>query len=851
MYKTVGKVVLWLVGIITVLLLSAVLLAYLLEDKITQRITAGINQQLSVPVQVKGGIDLSLIRHFPYASLTFKNVEVADKLQKGKKLLNVQEFSLLCNLMSLFGDKVELSKIYIKNGEINFYKDDKGVFNYEIFKPNKDTTKAKFDVRLKKAEVKNVKFTYTDKPGAFKSDADIASLNMKGNFSDKQFDVSAEANAIINSVFSSGQEFVERRKVKAEVVMRVDNEKHLFTFKKGKIDLDDNEFSITGFFASIANGIQLDFKLLHEGKDLQKFFALMPQHYRASFANASGSGQYTINADVKGLISATTFPKVNVNATLKDSELKLSKYNKLLKEVNASAHYELDEKGNDKIVISNFNCTLNNLPFNFKLALTKLTEPDFDFYANGTLHVSEISAFIPDSVVRDADGTITFNNFHIKGSVKDFSDVTSSTLTGSGQFKLSEVEFQQNGISYGNINGELTYNNQVVEARNFTLNFLGNQAAFSGDIRNLLAFAYNLGLHRNAGNVVLGINGQLAVKTLNLSGTIDAYSKKNKPAGAPGRGKIDVREILNMEGNLDVAIGKFIYRKLEFDNVHGNLQIAPGVIQTNNLRVQAMDGDLALNGKIAFGDDYSMAMAYDLKAVNLSIPKFFSECENFGQNTLTDHHLKGTLNTAISFNCRWLNYKDLDQNSLSAIVDFDIKNGQLIKFEPLKAASKFIRVDELENIQFSDIANTIKIANKRIDIPEFEIKSTALNLMFDGYHYFNNTVDYHFKINLHKLLAQKFSRKHENDIEYMETDPYEGVNLYLSMTGDLSNPKIKYDKAKSRKKMIADFKSEKQNLKNLINNKVPEINGEEKKKEEHYYQIQQTPQFMDFDSTDK
>ena len=135
-----------------------------------------------------------------------------------------------------------------------------------------------------------------------------------------------------------------------------------------------------------------------------------------------------------------------------------------------------------------------------------------------------------------------------------------------------------------------------------------------------------------------------------------------------------------------------------------------------------------------------------------------------------------------------------------------------------------------------------------MDIPRFQIESSALNLMFEGTHYFNDSIDYHIKVNLHKLLAQKFNRR-LNDIQYMEEDPYEGLNLYLSMSGTLSNPKIKYDKGSAKKKVKDDFKSEKQNLKNLMHNTAPKIDENEKKKEERYYDVKETPKFMDFDSS--
>ena len=856
MLKRIRKIALVILGVFVTLFLTAVLLAYIFEDKITAKIADEVNQQVTVPIQINGGIHLSLIRHFPYASLTLSKVEIDDKLQKGKNLLKVEEISLLCNVLSLLRDKVELSKILISNGDINIYKNEKGDVNYDILKPsqNKDTTKTKFSILLKKAEIKNVRLTYHDKSTATEGDISVKDLFLKGDFSNSQFDLSSTITATVNKIIANGQELVSKRALKTDIVLDINNDTHKFTFKRGNIEIDGNAFSITGFFASLVNGIQLDFKLLNEGKNIQKLFALFPDKYKASFSEAEGKGQYAINAEVKGLVSNSSFPHVSVNADLKDSEIKLGKFNKLLKKVNATAKYELDEKGEDKLVISNFNCTLNESPFNFKLSLIKLSDPDFDFYAHGAFHLSELSTFIPDSVISNFGGTITFDNFHLKGKKKDFTDPDHSTLVGTGQFKLNGIEFQQNGISYGNIGGVLKYTGEALEVQNFTLSFLSTQAGFSGTIENLPAFVYNLSSNRSANNVVLNVNGNLKVGTLNLSGLLAAYNKANRPKNYVPKGKIDLREVVNMQGNINVDIKKFIFRKLEFNNLQGNLQIAPGVIQVNNMQMQAMDGDVKVNGKITFGDDYSLNMAYDIAAANLNVSKIFYQCENFGQNTLTDQHLKGILGAALSFSAKWNNYSDLDPNSLNAVVAFHIKDGQLVKFAPLKAASKFIRIEELQDIRFADISNTIKIANQRIEIPQFQIETSALNLMFEGYHYFNDTVDYHFKINLHKLLAQKFNRKLDNDIQYMETDPYEGVNLYLSMTGALGDPKIKYDKSSSRKKLQNDFKNEKSNFKNLFNN-TPVVTSQadqnEKKKEEKHFKVQQTPQFMDFDTSGK
>jgi hypothetical protein len=260
-----------------------------------------------------------------------------------------------------------------------------------------------------------------------------------------------------------------------------------------------------------------------------------------------------------------------------------------------------------------------------------------------------------------------------------------------------------------------------------------------------------------------------------------------------------------------------------------------------------MNGQLKTHGTIAFTKSDELVMNCNVTAADLDLPTIFVQCENFGQSTLTYKNLKGSVWLKVAFSTIWKNYKDVDPASINALVDFTIKNGELIHFEPIYKASKFIDINELQRIRFSELSNTIRIIDKRIDIPEFEIKSSALNLMLFGKHRFDNTVDYHFKINLHKFLAKKFNRKLRSDIDYMESDPYEGLNIYLSMTGPLDNPSIKYDNARTRKKIQDDFRKEKQVLKNLLQNRPEPENPQEKIREEKFFDIKEQPGFIDFE----
>lgn len=849
------KVTLGGLCLLVTLVASAIVFAYVFEDKIIDKIKAEINEQVNVPVQVNGGISLSLLKHFPYASLTFSKVEIGDKIRKGnQRLLKVDEFSLLCNIFSLFGNRVEFSEVVVSKGELNIYKDANSNSNLDIFKTSADTSKGlnNLSIRLTKAIIRDVRFTYTDEAQPVFADADVNEIELKGDFNDNLTQLAWKGKLYAHRFSAGGEDYIRDRKMAVDAVLDIDQKNHKYDFKSGKITIEESDFNVSGFFAILPKGTQLDFTLATQGDNIHRLATLLPAKYKEAILNTNGKGEYNISASVKGISGAGSKPAIAISGNLRNGELKIGKYNRKLRAVNASVSYKSDAKGNDELNISNFGCLFEGQPFKFSLALQHLADPTFDFYALGTIDLSGFSGLIPDTILQDLSGTLAFNKFYLRGKREDFTDVVNSTLSGTGNFMLTNVEFRTRGINYDHINGTLTYENRLVEAQNFTLNFLGSDFNFTGGVGNLLAFIYSLDASRRTNGIVLNVNGKLHIGVFNLNNILDHYSQgvQRESAENEGESKITIRDVMNMKGNIDVVIGRFLVRKMDFENIAANLQLAPDEIQINHLATQTMGGELHGQGLLTFTPQNSLRLSCDASMVEISIPSLFSECENFGQTTLTDKHLKGTLTASTNFNAEWPGYRHFNDNALSAVITFSIKNGELVNFEPLKATSKFIRVEELADIRFPDLENTFKISNGRIAIPEFELRNSALNLMISGYHYFNNDVDYHFKINLHKLLANKFKR-HVDEDQYIESDPYEGVNLYLSMTGNLANPKIKYDKPAARKKFQADFKQDKENLRNLFRDAPPKKDDKEARREDKYFHVSAAPQFMDFDTTGK
>jgi hypothetical protein len=193
----------------------------------------------------------------------------------------------------------------------------------------------------------------------------------------------------------------------------------------------------------------------------------------------------------------------------------------------------------------------------------------------------------------------------------------------------------------------------------------------------------------------------------------------------------------------------------------------------------------------------------------------FNECNDFGQQEITQKNLNGKLSGEINFVGVWSSNFRCDLNKLYVLSKIKVSNGELLNYEPLNALGKYIDVNDLRNLKFADLDNTIEIKNKTIFIPQFDVKNNALNITLSGTHSFNNIVDYRMKIKLSELLKNK-RKKLSNEFNEEEVTADRGVNLYISMKGPIDNISITYDKLGTKQKITQELKQEKQNIKEIL-----------------------------------
>jgi hypothetical protein len=203
----------------------------------------------------------------------------------------------------------------------------------------------------------------------------------------------------------------------------------------------------------------------------------------------------------------------------------------------------------------------------------------------------------------------------------------------------------------------------------------------------------------------------------------------------------------------------------------------------------------------------------------MDIKKLFYSFNNFGQDQITDEHLSGTISGNSMFSATFDSAFSIRKESILSENSISIQDGELNSFSPILALSRFIEVEELQNIQFETLENNILIKEGQVIIPSMEIHTNALNMSASGIHEFNNHYDYRLKLKLSELLYSK-ARGARNSEFIIAEDESDTRVLFLKVINDGSGAQVEMDREKTVEKIRNDLNQEKTELKKILNEEL-------------------------------
>jgi hypothetical protein len=462
------------------------------------------------------------------------------------------------------------------------------------------------------------------------------------------------------------------------------------------------------------------------------------------------------------------------------------------------------------IYVNTFKAILNKSPMEGNFSIVDFTNPFIDGSIKANFELEEVKEILKLDTFTVFKGSADLR-LQIACSLEqlkqqDIAKAKQGQLSGSLLLKEGNIQMINEQTSYNHIEADLFADDSYIIVKLLHFSHGNSQVELKGELSNYQAL-----LNKNDSKALL----KAYFNSTNFE--LEDWLPKNQ-VKSNNSAKGNDLYLNNIDLKLKANIARFKFDNFIATNLASYVYFKEKQFRFDSLFFNAMDGKANANGAIELQDKGGFDLICDARLSKISISKLFEQLNNFGQKTLTDKNIAGKLSAEIKFRSSWSNLNHIISESILADATVLITDGELNNFTPMNKLSKFVSVSELSHIKFNELANTISISNQKIYIPQFQIKSSAMNLYCSGTHDFNNNIDYHFKVTLSELLSKKRKREtpKNNEFEEIEEDQEGKTTLFISMTGNIENPKIKFDKKELKQFVKDEIKNEKQTVKQLL-----------------------------------
>jgi len=511
------------------------------------------------------------------------------------------------------------------------------------------------------------------------------------------------------------------------------------------IDIKDNAATLNKLQIGLASGDKIDFT----GK-LNNIGALLNTD-----SPGNVSSQLKIHSEKLVWEDFTTLFHKDKDATLKKSK-------KALKETLGNLYTSFNPSIQVSIEHFEYNNTINVQEFKTEISFEnintlKLEKTSFIYDEKGivnlsaTVNTSDPKMTFIDAFI-DAQGTpeqlnTVFNNEHfifkggtlsletaIKGDINQIDNLIANA-TSVLKLDNTSILFKESLIPIPELEIDILKNDALLKTLKIEFDS-GDQIDLSGEIDNLTSLLFH---EENAPRVQSELH--IHSEKLIFKDFTNLFTSSHKEGGAKKKSKNNLKTTIHHIHNqfnpkLTVAIDQFKYHNLEVENLKTNIHFeTSNKIYLENTGFDYYKGNVNLNAHLDIKDPEETLFALEFVTDRLDLEKLLASFDYFGMETLSQADRVGGEITLEAFLEGDVHDADgLKSNTLSGQIAFDLEDIEIKNFSPItKITNKIFKKERFEDIRFAPIKDVLYISNNTVEIPQFEIQSTAFDLFIEGH----------------------------------------------------------------------------------------------------------------------
>ena len=791
----IAKVFLGLILLIVVLMFT---LPLIFKDKIRTKVEQVINESVNANVKFDD-YKLGFFRNFPNLSFSLNNLFVTGIDQfEGDTLAGFNSFSLVFNLGSLFSKSgYEIKSIVMDRAVINAIVLKDGKANWDIMKDTTEsveeetTEPSAMKIQLKNVEARNSLVAYIDRQSDMSAFLRNVNFVLSGDMTASETDLQMSFSAGEFTYIMEGMKYLNKVDLDADIDLLANLDTYKFTFRENYLALNDLRLKFSGTVAMPGEDIETDVTFATEQTSFKSLLSLIPSVYMSDYQDLKTSGEFALSGSAKGIYSDadSTLPDIKLSMSVNNGLISYPDLPEQIKNINIKSEVFVDGKDMDKttVDVDHFHMELAESPFDMKFALkTPISDPDFNGSMVGKIDLGALSKAVPmDSI--SLSGIIDMS-VQMAGRMSMIEKEQYQSFKASGSMKINDMLIAMTGYPDVKINqAGFEFTPQYATMTNTTMN-VGGKSDFTlnGRLENYIPYVFSDET----------IRGKMSMRS-KLTDVSEIMSKMATDTTVVDTAALTVIQIpRNIDFDFDALIEEFTYDNIKAQKVKGHMIIRDGVLSFRETGMNILNGTIAMNADYDTRDSLKPVMKADFEMRNIGVKDAFNTFNTVQKLVPAAKGIDGKVSAKLNFASLLGSDMMPVTNSINGTGKLESDELSLVEAGTFDKIKETLKLGDKYNNTFKDIKISFKIADGRIFISPFDVKTGSLKMNISGDQGIDQTINYLVKTEMprsdlgssvNSFIDNLASQAASFGIAYKPSDI---LKVNLKVTGTATKPVI-------------------------------------------------------------
>ncbi|PWT75909.1 MAG: hypothetical protein C5B59_07660 [Bacteroidetes bacterium] len=769
------------------------------KASILEKVKKEINSRISGEISI-GNIDASFFQTFPTLSIGVYNITLKDSLWKvhHHTLFQGEKVFAELNIFRMITGHLTVRKIIIENASAYLFTDTTGYSNETIFKKSTPRPKRKLSL-VPDIEIKNSTFIVEKANRNKYFSFSVAQLEAKSDQTESGnaflFDVDLSSTVHSLAFNRNNGSFVEEKPIGGKCKLQFNPTTKILQFDQITLNVDHHPFLFSGKF--FLSEVPAPFLLNIETSDIEfrKASSFLTQNIRKKLDNYNISGMISsVRANLDGTEPENRNPIIHLKVIVRKNDIStpVASFTNCAFAANFTNEWIKGQGHADENSIfrfTQFSGEWQKVAFHSDtITITNLLQPKLSCDLHANFDLTALNNVTEDKIVQFSKGNGAIN-VNFKGPLQS-NDSSQSSISGNLSMDSAALIYQPRNFALTNCSGRIRFDSTDLYIDNLTAHAGSSDLTIKGAIRNLFTLITKNGERPD-------FNSQINSSKLDLSDFMP-FLKKTSVVTTKSKSKtIAVKTITHaMKGLADCNVHvqlktkQLVFRKFQANNVAASVSMNNNYINLKNGSLDHAGGILSINGEMKnLGSNDSVSL--HSKMTNMDINKVMIAFNNFGQSGITHDNIKGKLTADIVMNGSITEKATLNPSSINGSIDFNIRNGELIQFEPVQKISQVaFKSRDFSDVHFAELKDKFDISGTQVKVNRMEIHSNVLTMFVEGIYDFKKGTDMSIQVPLSNLKSKDPAEALRNQ----GTNSKTGMSVRLrAKTGDDGKLKVTWD----------------------------------------------------------